>query len=573
MILRPPGGGKTVTISSEIGISREALANALKTYELSMDSNQRSYAWEKENVLELFQDLHNAIDDSDPEYFLGSIVVTRSEGHVVDGQQRLATTMILLAAMRDYFVEVGDAGRAGDIETKFLFSKNFRTQEPIPRLTLNKRDHDFFKKRVLAKPGMPERNTEPDKNKDSHIRILEAIDVARDRIRQITAPFSAQQRADKIADWIEYLEKRARVIWISVPDDANAYTIFETLNDRGVELSTADLLKVNIFNAADDRLTEAETRWDAMLGALEVVGGEELTKTYIRHLWVAMNGPTRERELLTSIKASLDSTQAAINLSNELAESAKYYSAILNPQHPLWEKNIAAQHLIHDLNVLGVQQMRPLLLAIVRKFQPKETEMALRSLVSWTVRFLIYGGLGGGTLEKHYAIRAKAIWNGNLKTTKELADDLIKNDILPSDAEFLSAFSTARAHGSLARFYLRALDIKAVDGDPCMVPNEDTEVVNLEHVLPQNPSAAWGAIDPETAGAYYKRIGNLAIISTEINNEIGNAGWDAKKPFIAASPFKLTKSIADSATWGIEEIGKRQQELAELAVATWPLRP
>ena len=89
MIPLPQGGSLSVSVSSEIGISHEALANILKTQELSMDSNQRSYAWEKENVQELFQDIQNAIAKGDPEYFLGSVVVTRSERHVVDGQQRL----------------------------------------------------------------------------------------------------------------------------------------------------------------------------------------------------------------------------------------------------------------------------------------------------------------------------------------------------------------------------------------------------------------------------------------------------------------------------------------------------
>ena len=149
--------------SDEIGISREALANALKTFELSMDSNQRSYAWERENARELFQDLQKAIDDDESEYFLGSIVVTRSDGHVVDGQQRLATTSILLAAMRDYCLENNDPARADEIERTYLFSRSFRTQEIAPRLSLGKRDHDFYTKRVLSRPGDPERNTEPDK--------------------------------------------------------------------------------------------------------------------------------------------------------------------------------------------------------------------------------------------------------------------------------------------------------------------------------------------------------------------------------------------------------------------------
>jgi hypothetical protein len=167
-------------------------------------------------------------------------------------------------------------------------------------------------KRILSRPGEPARSVQPDKNRDSHQRIIKAAEIAKERVVQITAPYSPQQRADKIADWLEYLAKSARVIWISVPDDANAYTIFETLNDRGADLSISDLLKVNLFNIADDRLVEAESRWEAMLGTLESNGGEELAKNYMRHLWVAMQGPTRERELLGSIKKVLTSSQAAL---------------------------------------------------------------------------------------------------------------------------------------------------------------------------------------------------------------------------------------------------------------------
>jgi hypothetical protein len=73
--------------------------------------------------------------------------------------------------------------------------------------------------------------------------------------------------------------------------------------------------------------------------------------------------PARERELLAKIKAHLTGKQLAINLANELAESAKIYSAILNPKHSTW-KTHAAKHLIADLDTLGIEQVRPLLLAV-----------------------------------------------------------------------------------------------------------------------------------------------------------------------------------------------------------------
>lgn len=537
-----------------------------------MDSNQRSYAWERENVKELFQDLQEAIAKNESEYFLGSIVVTRSEGHVVDGQQRLATTVILLAGMRDFLLESKDENRAVDIERDFLFRRDFKSQEVIPRLVLNGRDNDFFKKRILSRPGTSDRAAQPEANRDSHQRLIQAAEVAKERVGLITKPFAANLHAEKLSEWIDYLLARARVIEITVSDDANAYTIFETLNDRGVDLSISDLLKVNVFNVSADRFHEAESRWMSMTGALEAVGGEELIKTYIRHLWVAMKGPTRERELLAEIKKELNSKQAAVDLAIELADNAKFYTAILNPNHPIWNSNKTLSNLITDLNALGAVQVRPLLLSIMKKFVPEEIEKSLRNLVSWSVRFLIYGGAGGGTLERYYAERAKSIWNAAIRVADALADDMM--NVLPTDTQFAEAFATARvSRAHLARYYLRAMEIKRAGGDPCLIPNPDTDAVSLEHVLPENPDASWN-VKPEIAEAFYKRIGNLALLSTPINNDadVGNKKFFVKQPFYLNAPFELTKEIATFQDWGPDQIAERQEGLAKLAVKTWPLK-
>src|SRR5438552_11545356 len=94
-----------------ITIEREAIGHALSDKNLTVPVNQRSYAWEDEHVLDLFQDLANAIAADEREYFLGSIVVTKKDdgpSEVADGQQRLATATILLAAIRDYLLSTRD---------------------------------------------------------------------------------------------------------------------------------------------------------------------------------------------------------------------------------------------------------------------------------------------------------------------------------------------------------------------------------------------------------------------------------------------------------------------------------
>jgi uncharacterized protein DUF262 len=423
----------------KIDIKSETLGHALLDNTLTVPINQRSYAWEKKHVLELFQDLANAIAQHEPEYFLGSIVVTKKESgrpEVVDGQQRLATTAILLAAMRDFFHKNSEGNRASDLQRDYLIRRDLVTQEPLPRLILNEIDRDYFTKHVLSEPGTPERQIAA--TKESHHRINAASDLASDYVKTIVKGYSVQDQSERLLEWIKFITDGARVIWVNVPDDANAYVMFETLNDRGLELSKADLLKNYLFGRSQDRLQETQQRWFLMLGALETVGGEELTVTYIRHLWSSMHGPTRERELFSEIKGTIKSKQAAIGLANDLGENANLYAAILNPSHSFWNDFApSTRKHIATLQQLQMQQVRPLLLAVATL--PKvEVARALRLLVNYSVRFLIVGGLGGGALEDQYARLAIKIRSNKITTAKALAQELGK--VVPLDVAFRSSF-------------------------------------------------------------------------------------------------------------------------------------
>jgi uncharacterized protein with ParB-like and HNH nuclease domain len=139
----------------ELKIDLEPIGHALSDNMLAVPMYQRSYAWEEVHVRDLYQDVTTALADDEKDYFVGSIVVTKDAKagfEVVDGQQRLATTTILLAAMRDWLFHKGDKGRALQIEQKYLVERDFRTQEATPRLRLNEVDSDFFYRRILSSP-------------------------------------------------------------------------------------------------------------------------------------------------------------------------------------------------------------------------------------------------------------------------------------------------------------------------------------------------------------------------------------------------------------------------------------
>lgn len=557
-----------MTTSGTLRIEFRGIGKALASSRLTVPKYQRSYAWEESEVRDLLRDLAAAIADNATEYFLGSVVVrsiSQEAAEVVDGQQRLATTAILFAAIRDHFRTIGDK-RAEQVESTFLFGTDMLTQQVNANIALNTYDHSFFLANVL-KPG----SAPAPVLHESHQRIFDAKAIAASHVAEIAR--NSTDATTQLVGWTKYLEHRAKVIWVEVPDTTNAFRIFETLNARGRELSPVDLLKNHIFSVSEDRIDEAQQHWTAMLAALEPVGGDEVVLTYLRHLWVSRHGPTRDRHLYDNISKTITFRDAGIEFAVQLSSAARSYAAILSPTSDRLPKHSeTARRRIQTLNILRLEQFRPLLLACLEHLKPAEVTKVLKYLVSASVRLLIVGGLGGGTMESLYAQTALGVRSGAVKDAAGVRSSLSAH--IPQDGEFEAAFKVVRvSQPHLARYYLQALEREERnDAEPELVPNDNPDEVNLEHILPQSPSAAWASIAPATAQALYNRLGNLALMKTRPNSAAGNQGMVGKVPFYKKSVLTLTKQLALKKTWDGTEIEKRQARLAKLAIKTWSLK-
>lgn len=556
----------------QIHIDLEGIAHVLADNRLRVPAFQRSYAWEESHVIDLLQDLTMAIQTGAQEYFLGSIVVSTEHAgalEVVDGQQRLATVTIILARIRDYFLSQSEDARSETLEAEYLLKRDLRTQEPVSRITLNELDNDFFQKAVLSRPGSADRSVQPARS--SHIRLSEAAAIAERHIASLVA--TTKNPLDILLDWVDYLKQNTKIILVKVPDHANAFTIFETLNDRGLDLAISDLLKNYLFYRAETRLPEVQAAWSAMLGALSAVGSDASLVDYIRHYWSSIHGATRERELYSAIRRRITSKQAAIDLAHSLESGARRYAAIISHAHELWgDYGSGSRQHIETINILRMVQVRPLLLAVLDKFGVADTRKALRLTVSWGVRFLVHGGLGGGVLERHYCERAQEIHKGTIKTAAQLAKAM--TNVVPSDGEFEEAFSSATvSQAYLARYYLRALEKRAGgESDPELIPNPNEEEVNLEHVLPLKPEKNWPPFDDESARVYNRRLGNMVLIQQKLNSSLRSAPFPKKKGVLAGSKFSLTAEVGNADKWDAGAIESHQRRLAKLAVETWPIR-
>jgi hypothetical protein len=555
----------------QIGFEQGGIGSVLKRHQLEVPANQRDYSWAEE-VRELYEDLVGAINEG-KEYFLGTIVTIPRERtlEVVDGQQRLATTALLLTAIRDYCREINDGVLGDAIETEFLAGFDRPRRKHIPKLRLNTDDNDLFEEIIADVPSRKLPRAQGT-GQISHRRLLEAFAEANRHVRKFVAAADLKEHGDMLERLVAFIEHRVPVVLLQVPDDADAYMMFETLNDRGLRTSQADLVKNHLFGKAADRLSEVQSRWSYMRGALETLDDEEVTITFVRHVLVLEKGYLRNpAEAYAAVQEIAKAEQPTLTFARQLETLAHVYVATFNSDHDRWnEYPDAARRAIRTLNLLDIKPMQPLVLAIAEKLPKREAAAALSFLVSLGVRLVIASTIRSASVERPLSEAAKGVFSGSLNTAAKLRAHL--KTLTPSDSLFVEAFENARVtNARLGRYYLRSLEM-AVKGipSPWFIPTEDAAVINLEHVLPEKPEANWPQFSQDDVAQYSKRLGNMALMLTKDNSNLRSASFEAKRRVYAQSGYELTSQIAAESTWTRESIIERQKTLARLAAKTWP---
>jgi Protein of unknown function DUF262/Protein of unknown function (DUF1524) len=572
----------------------KGIGKLLRQGRLEVPPNQRSYAWGETHIRNLLLDLNEAVTQGakGDEYFLGTIVLIGRESEapsIVDGQQRVATTTILLARIRDQLI-AGNRESAGSyIEETFLSNIDIKLDTRVPRIKLNLEDHEFFKTQIVLKQdpdtmakAAKERKKSSPQLRPSNRRLVRASNLAREFVSDIVKNLSLDAAAEQLIRWVEFIENNATVLVLTVPDDVSAFRMFETLNDRGLKASQADILKNYFFSKAGSRLPEAQMNWSELSNVVHALAGDDdegeapdraggRLVTYIRHLWITTHGPTKERELAAKIRGDINNEARTMQFLADGSQAAQDYAALWSGRHPKWGdyKPTTRQHIDTMAENLRVKQIRPLMFAVARHFEPDEADKAFRLFVSWSVRFLIFGGRGG-MLDMQYSLRARDVGTKQITKARELRDAM--KTYVPSDAEFEGAFAVARVSRAYqARYYLRALENASKQmAQPEYVPNESVVDINLEHVMPLSSGEDW-EIDDDMAETTQNLLGNMVLLKSTQNRDLGNLPFAEKKLVYAKSGYDLTKRVAGYDQWTSDEIRDRQAKLAKLAVKTWAL--
>jgi len=566
---------KPQIVPSQIGIS-----SILKTYWLRVPPHQREYRWAEKHVERLFEDLQQALNSDQPQYFLGTIVTIPDENgvlEIIDGQQRLATVTILLSALRRYLEPI-EADLANKSLPPFLTEYDRSQKMDVPKLKLNLLDNDFFGKMLSTAPPYTDLAASAPL---SHKRIKNAFVAAHEYVLKIVAPSNKKDHGDVLSKWIDFLEEDADVILFRVPTGANAYKMFETLNDRGLRTTQADLVKSYLFSKAADRYEEAQASWSMMTGALASLQGEstdqdgekeDLTVIFLRAALMCKRGHLTRGEVYEVIQGLGKGPQTVITLLKDLEQLANVYEATFSQDNAKWKScPDAMRNAIQTINDFDIKPFRPALLAIAAKFTDKEATLAFTWFASLGVRLLMTTGTRSGSVEATFSDLAQKVYAGEIKTAGEIKKLL--SSFVPTNDEFQQGFQTATvSNASFARYYLRALE-KAGRNEkqPWWVPNTDKESMTLEHILPQKPVGNWPQFTDEEVATYVRRIGNLCLLPKSVNSDLRSADQASKYAIYKDAPYALTSQIVTEPVWNVAAICKRQIGLAELALKAWPL--
>lgn len=534
----------------------DQLGHILADYLLEVPRFQRSYSWDSGNVDEYLADLAQA-RAKNVDYFMGTVVFARpdKEGarrQIVDGQQRLATTAILLVAIRDQLAAYSKAKQAEETEKRFLRGYVLSADDEVERLILSSSDVSAYGALLDGKVGEIEDG--------NPLKSCYAACGA-----HLKAVAAQEKDYKKLIDISTQLETRVQVLVAEATDLPEAYVIFETLNDRGADLTTADLLKNYLFSASKDYFAFVESNWTALEANFE--RAEDLVK-FIRYEYVSRHGPMSSRKLYRAIQSEVGSGARAVKKYIEgLMKAQAVYLAVRDPESSFWgDINLEVRDALYAYRRFGFEASIPVIIAAFQNWKKLNATRLLVKLAKWSVRSQFAGRIGGGVAEEAFGDAALRITDGTAHNQTKVRELLLK--LIPNDAEFRAAFTNYGDVSVSRAKYLLAMLEKADDAAnsrPERALEWYARSVTLEHILPLSSKNG-----SEANAAVVNQLGNLTLLEKKLNHLAGSKPFTEKRSVYKDSSYVLTKKLAAKRSWKVDSIDARIEQLADLACSAWP---
>jgi hypothetical protein len=563
---------------------------------------QRDFSW-GESEIEVFLDDLFLIAESEEEHFFGTIVLSKdSPGEsissdekvrfVIDGQQRLTTSLLFIAVLRHQFEELAvtrpTVHRFLIKLDELMHLGEGEAETQIPRLYANRTNQIFLQailtsRTVMSEDVSREFRSLGRENRPSSKRIYDAYQYIQKRVfrraqtllgknyegteNSISVLVDDVSECDVLLEYFKRVElafrEKSAFVEITVRKWQDAFSLFDGLNNRGLELAKRDIVKNVVFARAAGHELQPEA-FSVLLGKwrdLERLVPESKFGNFMRHYLLLTNETVMLKNVVRTFLAETESQSAEVIL-GILEKAGNAYSRILNPEQ---EPNSQIRDRLKRLKILGAERVYPIVMACqLGSLTVTQQVDVLRALEILYFRRSVICQKDNKDLEpKIQSVASDLFAHGSSKVAAAL---IAIDSWNPTDQEFQTMFKLRRGIDSgIARYMLLEIENSMRLGHPI-------ESTTLEHILPQEP-IQWGLnAGNEDVEVLIHRLGNLTILKNSDNSRIQNFPFEEKKIVYLEENLKINALVLASAQWGKNEIVARQDKLSESILGLWPRR-
>ena len=566
----------------DISASEADLQNIFtKSNRFTVPDYQRLYSWTESQWEEFWNDLTSIAEEDT--HFLGSIVVIQHQGkfdeltklELVDGQQRITTISLLLRVMREYYQKHSETGLSEMIDTNYLHETDFDNDQ-YPKLSLSRFENDDYQELL---DGDPE-----EVNEESQLR--QANEYFHERVFECDI------------ETVDQLRKRLlgsmTLVVVECDSAGSAFRLFETLNNRGLELSAVDLMKNALLQVASDRYggTNRDTyehireQWERVLE--NVVYEINNPDRFFRHYMMSrpdpdVEGSVTSRTLYDTFRSLIDDRLPAerttlVEYVDGMVETSELYVGLTKADADVFSGRPQKQinRRLRNLNDIQSSHSRTLLLRTFEEFDEYSDVLSvLRLLEVFMVRWRISGNQTGSKLDRIFS----ELCSNAFDTTDPLkAIQMRLAEEAPGDDEFRSRLTNSDFSRNAQTKYL----LDTIERHHYMESGEgkeyDRATVDIEHIAPQQAFSAkkystWRnvlGVGKAEFNQYRNRLGNLTLLEGRLNETAKDNPFEQKKDQYKLSDFQMTQDIRERYDeWTVEEIEDRSERLADIGAEIW----
>lgn len=543
---------------------------------------QRNYTWTyNKEVKQYFEDLENVINGKFDKHFMGILIYldkpldfASREFSVIDGQQRLTTTFLILYALKELMLQRGLDDRAQQLDAQFL------TNQYVP-------DKLKFKLKPLVS----------DDEVYKQIVNNEWDEITATKSNVYNNYKGIKEHLDKLLETKDFNDilmgmDRLYVVCIPVSESDNPQKIFESINSTGAKLVASDLIRNYLLMNLESDVQEQY--YNIYWKKLEeyISSDSKKLEAFFRMFLACKN------KVLSNITAvytdfkqwyvdEIANGSCVEDILKSLVKYAKYYNMIYHK--PIESLDIELQKAVQDFRKNLSEMPAPFLMEIYSLYEMRDAEG--KNLVSATQVSEILSiiniyllrrsicGLDTSDITRLFPLVLKDVLNDCKGDYTQIVEYLKKNLInkqrgksarMPDDEMMRNVLEYENVYNLRAVLKVVFDKIENIDNSaPAEMKN-----LSIEHLMPQTPTKEWLdvlKIDEATYERNLHRLGNLTLASKPDNSKMKNNPWDYKKSVLAkTSHLIMNQKILEKDKWTIAEIDARTKELIEQIIKLYP---